>query len=58
MGGELEPVLEVFRLAGDHKRGRGIEQRDVAERAMLAFEHVLHGLGIRPPHRRRAALPA
>ena len=39
LGGERDAFLQVLRLAGDHEGGRRIEQRDVAERALLALEH-------------------
>ena len=58
LGGERDAFLQILGLAGDDQRGRRIEQRDVAERALLALEHVAAA----PPHcarrRRRAAAPA
>ena len=37
---ERDALLEILGRAGDDERGRGVEQRDVAERSLLALEHV------------------
>ena len=34
------PCLRSFALSGDHETGRGIQDRDVAERTLGALEHV------------------
>ena len=46
MDGETQAILEVFGLAGDHQSRRGVDQRHVAKGRRLAFENVLHRLGV------------
>ena len=46
MGGERHAVGEVRRLAADDQGGGRVEQHDVAERALLAGQHVADRLGV------------
>src|SRR5271156_4228924 len=46
MGGGMQPVFEVFRLARDHECRGGVEKRDVAERRGVALKHIQHRCGV------------
>ena len=47
--------LQILGLAGDDQRRGRIEERDVAEGALLALEHVEQRRRVVPRHRRRAS---